>query len=56
MRIKTTITYEYDVDPEHYPDTAQTPSEMADFDIEADPAMLLQGTNYTVTAVEVADA
>ena len=59
MRIKATITYEYNVVPEHYGpdwgsgDREPTPTEMARMDIDTDPASMLMGANYEVTAVEV---
>ena len=53
MRIKVTVTYEYEVNPEHYPEFAQTPSEMATLDIETDAASMLQGEDYIVTAEEI---
>lgn len=53
MRIKVTVTYEYDANPEHYPDTCQTPTAMAELDIEQDAAAMLQGEDYIVTAEEI---
>jgi hypothetical protein len=58
MRIKATITYEYDVVPAHYgPDWGDarepTPTEMAKMDIETDPAAMLMGDDYHISAVEI---
>ncbi len=59
MRIRATITYEYDVVPAHYGpdwgdgDREPTPTEMAKLDIETDPAAMLYGEDYHITATEV---
>jgi hypothetical protein len=53
MRIKVTITYEYDAVPEHYPDDCQTPTEMAKLDLAQDVVAMLEGEETAVTAVEV---
>lgn len=58
MRIKATITYEYDVVPAHYGpnwgsgDREPTPTEMAKMDIETDPVAMLMGEG-TIEATEV---
>lgn len=50
QRIAVTVTYEYDVNPEHYPTDVQTPTKMAELDIDTDPAAMLQGEDYCVSA------
>ncbi len=53
MRIRTTITYEYETDPEDYPKYCSTPTELARLDIDLDPSIILSGENYMVTAIEI---
>ena len=55
MRVKATITYEYDMAPEHYPYQMQTsPSKMAAFDLDIDAmATFAHADNWAVSASEV---
>jgi hypothetical protein len=41
MRIKVTITYEYDVEPENYPQEERSPTKMAQLDFDADPTSII---------------
>lgn len=50
QRIKVTLTYEYDIIPEHYPQRLTTVTEMAKMDI---PAAIILAENLTVTAEEI---
>jgi len=54
VRIRTTITYEYDVDPVYGGYGADpTPTSMAQIDIEAGSIERLIAENYHISAVEV---
>lgn len=54
MKIRVTLTYDYDVMPEHYPG-CENATQMAELDIDFDPTVVLFGDNYSVSAVEVPD-
>jgi len=54
MRIRVTLTYDYDVNPEHYPG-CENATQMAELDIDSDPAVILSGDNYNVSAQEIPD-
>lgn len=54
MRIRTTVTYEYDVVPEDFPENQRTPTQMAKMNLDIDNIATLEyADNFTVTAVEV---
>jgi hypothetical protein len=55
MRIKVTITYEYDIEPEDYPEPWETPTEMAQLDFDSDSAAIIQyaAEDLTLKAEEV---
>lgn len=55
MRIKVTYTFEYDANPEHYPEVDGSAQEMADFDYNTDAAWFLTscGEEPKLVAVEV---
>lgn len=50
VRLRVTLVYEYETNPADYPDT--DPAAMARFDIETDPAVVLDA-DWMVTEVSM---
>lgn len=53
MRLRVTVTYEYDTNPEDYPEGERDPTTLAQYDIDTDPTIMLYGENHFVSAEAV---